>query len=236
MRLHGEPARLLDEVLPALRGAVAPLLADGQVWKVQLDTYEREVERYGGADGVELAERIFQADSAAALEILEMLEEGDEGSDERWRLTLSGIDLLLQDFGFDSKAMRSLLEEARQEFAKELRTDAGVRRELGDRFRKECKAIELLLDASRAEEGPLAPGLAVLRGRSSRLAPLIADMKGLERAGRLSRPLMAIAPSFVHMHVNRMLCSMNRNSELVLYDFLARIYEARAARAKISRG
>jgi lantibiotic biosynthesis protein len=236
VRLHGEPARLLDEVLPALRGAVAPLLADGQVWKVQLDTYEREVERYGGADGVELAERIFQADSAAALEILEMLEEGDEGSDERWRLTLSGIDLLLQDFGFDSKAMRSLLEEARQEFAKELRTDAGVRRELGDRFRKECKAIELLLDASRAEEGPLAPGLAVLRGRSSRLAPLIADMKGLERAGRLSRPLMAIAPSFVHMHVNRMLCSMNRNSELVLYDFLARIYEARAARAKISRG
>ena len=61
VRFHGEPARLHAEVLPALQAAAAPLLDDGRVWRLQLDTYEREVERYGGPEGVALAERLFEA-------------------------------------------------------------------------------------------------------------------------------------------------------------------------------
>ena len=38
-------------------------------WQVQLDTYEREVERYGGPEGIELAEQLFHADSEAVLAI-----------------------------------------------------------------------------------------------------------------------------------------------------------------------
>ena len=44
--------------------------------------------------------------------------------------------------------------------------------------------------------------------------------------------LKAIAPNYVHMHVNRMLRSAHGNQEFVLYDFLARIYESRAIRAR----
>src|SRR6266498_3130259 len=57
LRLHGEPRRLYAEVLPSLEAAAAPLLEAGQLWRMQLDTYEREVERYGGDQGVELAEQ-----------------------------------------------------------------------------------------------------------------------------------------------------------------------------------
>src|SRR5262249_50422250 len=55
-RWHGEPARLRDEVFSALERLVSPWLEDGRVWRLQLDTYEREVERYGGDAGVRLAE------------------------------------------------------------------------------------------------------------------------------------------------------------------------------------
>ncbi|MDQ2869504.1 MAG: lantibiotic dehydratase, partial [Acidobacteriota bacterium] len=232
LRFHGEPARLLGEVVPALNAAAAPLLADGRLWKVQLDTYEREVERYGGPEGIELAERIFQADSEAALEILDMLEEGDEGADERWRLTLRGIHTLLEDFGFDLEGKRALLDGMRRGPAKELRSDESVKRGLGDRFRKESRSLEPLLDPERDAESPLAPGLAVLRGRSGRLAPLILELKAREQAGRLSQPHAALAPSYVHMHVNRLLRSAHRSQELVLYDFLARLYESRAIRTQ----
>src|SRR5262249_36529540 len=51
LRLHGRPARLSGEVLPALHAAAAPLLGDGRLWRVQIDTHERRVERYGGAQG-----------------------------------------------------------------------------------------------------------------------------------------------------------------------------------------
>ena len=54
----GEPGGCAREVGPALRQAVGSVprrrAASGAL---QLDTYEREVERYGGADGIELAER-----------------------------------------------------------------------------------------------------------------------------------------------------------------------------------
>ena len=44
-------------------------------------------------------------------------------------------------------------------------------------------------------------------------------------------PLAELAPSYLHMHANRLLRSAQRAQELVLYDFLARLEESRAARS-----
>src|SRR5262249_735709 len=62
LRVQGERARLVSEAIPMLHEAAAPFLHDGRVRRMQLDTYEREVERYGGPDGIELAEALFEAD------------------------------------------------------------------------------------------------------------------------------------------------------------------------------
>ncbi len=231
VRLHGDPSRLLGEVLPALHAATAPALADGRIAKVQLDTYEREVERYGGPAGIDVVEQIFQADSEAVLEILGMLEEGDAGADERWRLTLRGMDSLLDDFGLDFARKRDLVEQSRAGLAREQGgSQTEARRSLGERFRKESKSLERLLDRTSDAESSLAPGLAVLGARSARIAPRIRELGENETAGRLTRPAADIVGSIVHMHVNRMLRSAQRTQELVLYDFLARLYTSRALR------
>ena len=70
LRVHGPPEALLGDVLPRLHDLTAPMLAAGLVWRTQLDTYEREVERYGGPAGVVHCERIFHADSEAVTEIM----------------------------------------------------------------------------------------------------------------------------------------------------------------------
>ncbi|MEX5433588.1 thiopeptide-type bacteriocin biosynthesis protein, partial [Klebsiella michiganensis] len=44
LRLHGQPSRLLAEAFPALERALAPMFEDGRLWKLQLDTYERELD------------------------------------------------------------------------------------------------------------------------------------------------------------------------------------------------
>ena len=234
LRFHGAPVRLVGEVLPALHAASGPLVADGRLWKVQLDTYEREVERYGGPEAIELAEHIFQADSDAVLEILDMLEEGDAGADERWRLAIVGIDAMLGDLGLDLDGKRAVMARMRREFGKEQRADERVKRGLAVRLRKESKSLALLLDADRNRESSLSPGIEVIRSRSDRLAPLVQGLKDLERTGGLLQPLAAIAPSYIHMHVNRLLRSAHRRQELVLYDFLARMYESRAMRQRQS--
>ena len=231
IRFHGEPARLQSGVLTRLHAALDPLLADGRIWRVQLDTYEREVERYGGPEGILVSERLFQVDSEAVLEILEMLE-GDEGADLRWRLALRGIDMLLGDLGFDPETLMRVLRGMREGFHREFGGGKGLRVQLDQRFRQEWRSLMPLLDPSGDAESELAPALAVLRRRSERLAPIVEELRDLERSGRLAPKLVELAPSYVHMHVNRIIRSAQRAHELVLYDFLYLLYESRAARAR----
>ncbi|GLZ35617.1 lantibiotic dehydratase [Lentzea sp. NBRC 105346] len=63
LRFHGDPARLL----PALHDWAAGLRRRGECGALLLDTYDPELERYGGPELIEAAERFFHADSAAAI-------------------------------------------------------------------------------------------------------------------------------------------------------------------------
>jgi thiopeptide-type bacteriocin biosynthesis protein len=231
LRFHGEPEKLQCEAMPIINAALSPLLDDGRIWRLQLDTYEREVERYGGAEGIVLAEQLFHADSEAALEIVEMLEPGDAGADERWRLTCYGIDLLLTDFGFDLKGKHAILKQTREAFAKEFRADKNLSGQLSEKFRKERQSLEALLTSAHEDEHPLAPGVAVLHRRSEHLSQIIAALKTCEEAGLLSAPSARLLPSYIHMHANRLLRSAQRQQELVIYDLMTRLYESRIARA-----
>jgi thiopeptide-type bacteriocin biosynthesis protein len=60
-------------------------------------------------------------------------------------------------------------------------------------------------------------------------------LSALASERRLTRPLADIAGSLLHMHANRLLRSDQRAHELVLYDFLTRIYESQIARSKRGR-
>jgi thiopeptide-type bacteriocin biosynthesis protein len=234
VRFHGDPEKLCGRTLPALSAAAAEWLADGRLWKFQLDTYEREVERYGGPEGILLSERLFELDSRAVLEIVLSLE-GDEGAEARWRLALVGTDLLLSDLGLDSAGKISVLSRLRESYLREFGGSKDLRVQLDQKFRTERRSLEALLDLGQAEESPLAPGLAVLRKRSEESAPAMAELRQLEAAGRLSVPISDLALSFVHMHVNRMIRSAARAHELVIYDLLGRLHESQAARARGGR-
>jgi thiopeptide-type bacteriocin biosynthesis protein len=231
LRFKGSPERLHAEVLPALRSAAASLLEDGRVWRLQLDTYEREIERYGGLEGIDLAERLFHVDSEAVLEIIELLEPGDVGLDERWRLTLLGMDHVLENFGLDLATKHAVVEAARSRFAKEFRVDEWIGPRLGERFRLERSDLEVLLDLTEDADHPLAQGIEILQGRSRRWAPVIAELQACAQDGRLAMPLNDLAATHMHMHANRLLRAAQRAQELVIYDFLERLYASRLARA-----
>jgi thiopeptide-type bacteriocin biosynthesis protein len=177
---------------------------------------------------------LFYFDSEAALEIIEMLEPGDEGADERWRLTLCGIDRLFTDFGFDLESRLLVLKQAREAFGKEFRVDKSLMGQLSGKYRKERKSLEDLFNPAHDEESSLSPGLAVFRRRSDRLAPVVVELKSCEQSGQLRVPVIELMSSYVHMHANRLLRSAQRQQELVLYDLLARFYESQAARASES--
>lgn len=242
LRLRGVPGRLLAEVAPAIHDLATPLLEDGSASRVQIDTYEPELDRYGGSLGLELSERLFWVDSEAALAIVES-SIGDTLGDVRWRLCLCGMDRLLQDLGLAPEAQCAVLERARRSLASELQVDRALERSLGDRYRRERSALAALLarGADPGESGvsggsPIARGLASLRRRSERLAEIGAALRAADREGALQVPLADLAGSYLHMSANRILRADARAQELVLYDFLARVVRSRMARGRGTGG
>jgi lantibiotic biosynthesis protein len=231
VRFQGDPRRLRTEVLERLYALLEAPRRDGLIHRVQVDTYERELERYGGDVGLTLAEGWFHVDSEAALELLDLVA-GDEGEEARWRLVLCGIDSLLTDLGFDLDGRCRLMEGLRQGYSQESGTDGAFERRLGERFRTHRPRLESLLWGPPPTEGPLAAGLEVLRRRTARQAPLLERLRASADAGALTQPLDRVAESLVHLHTNRMLRTAARAQERVLYDFLHRLYASRQAREK----
>jgi thiopeptide-type bacteriocin biosynthesis protein len=229
LRFHGNPTRLREEVWPLLQAAVAPLVADSRVWRVQLDTYEREVERYGGPHGIELGERLFEADSEAILAIVDRLAE-DPAGDLRWRLALVGMNRLLDEFGFDLAQKHAVVRRARDSFAKEFRADADLKKRLAEKYRGHRSDLEQILDPNRNPDGLIANVLAAFTANSQAITAAAAKLRAADRAGRLSLSLSELAPSYLHMHANRMLRSAHRAQELLLYDFLDRYNQSQIAR------
>ena len=233
VRFGGEPERLRG-IIDLLGEHLDPALRGGRIWRWQLDTYEREIERYGGPAGLEIAERIFHADSEAALAALADLA-GDQGADVRWRLTVVGIDRLFADFGFDLAARRDALSAMRGGFAGEFQAGPDLNRQLGRRLREVGDDLYELLTAGVGDEHPLAGGFAALDRRSQRLAPLIAELNALESRDELSVRVVDLVWNYIHMFVNRMIRSDQRAHELVLYDLLHKLTLSRLKRSEGAR-
>jgi thiopeptide-type bacteriocin biosynthesis protein len=222
LRFQGPRA---SELFQLLYEKTRPLLEEGRLASVQLDTYERELERYGGEEGVSLAEKVFEADSECALSVIAETP-GDPGADQRWRLLVRGVDQLLNDLGLDVKEKRAFAKREKEGYGAELGAEDAFWRQLGARFRKERGSLEALLDRSKDEASPKKRALAAFAARSARIAPLVPQLRSLPV------PLSSLASSYVHMHANRLLKSAPRAQEACLHYFLERLYEAEIARAK----
>ncbi len=228
IRFNGPPARLL-ELLPLIHEAFHPLLASGKLWRIEFDTYQREVERYGGLDGMAVAEDIFFADSNAVLDILAELA-GDEGLDIRWRIGLMGIDRLLSDFGFDEKTKSEMIARWRTRMQSEFETDMAAKRQLAERFRNQRSKLMPLLDESAQGIAQWSFARRAFERRSACNMEAVRRLRSLAARGELSVDLPDLVASYSHMHINRLIRASQPAHELVFYDFLSTLYDGRLAR------
>jgi thiopeptide-type bacteriocin biosynthesis protein len=226
LRFKGEREALLP-LLGSLERAVQPLIGTNAVWRMQLDTFEPELERYGGPRGIALAEEIFHHDSDAVLTILEALEASDLGA-ERWKLGVLGVLELYRALGFDEDAVRTRVQATRDGFAKEFSAGADVFQELGSRYRAERATLEALI--AREGEGqpePLQRGMAAIQRRSVYLGPVREE---LARAS-LDVPVSDLAWAYAHIFANRLFSHSAREHELAIHELLRRYLAADRARS-----
>ncbi len=136
LRFHGGPQKLSARIIPQLWQAVQQHASGGKVSRLQFDTYEREIERYGGLEGVEIAEHLFESDSKLVLELLSSIS-GSLGSAFRWRLAFLSVDRLLSALRFDTAAKRQLINNMGKFQEKNFSVNDRYKKQLSDKFRKE---------------------------------------------------------------------------------------------------
>ncbi|GHE97315.1 lantibiotic dehydratase [Amycolatopsis deserti] len=162
IRFAGKPDVLWTTLLPRLHAWAAGLRAEGLLSRLVLDSYDPEVERYGGPDAIAGAERVFHADSLVALAML------DRDSDDL--AALSVLDLV-RHFGQPPEILdwlaasvpldlrRSVARDRREAFAAAI--DATGRPSLDQPWRQRSRAVvEYLRRVAPEQHGRVALSLA----------------------------------------------------------------------------
>ncbi|KAA2241354.1 hypothetical protein F0L74_15730 [Chitinophaga agrisoli] len=215
---HATHTDFWKTVLEKLYNALQPFLDSGLAYKLQTDTYEREIERYGAAT-MELSEDIFHYDSQAVLDCIDLLE-GEEGETYRWLLGARGIDMLLQDLGYDLAGKAAMLKNMQQAFFREFGGNKALQTKLNDKHRGHMRRLGSILDPEQDAENGLEEAIAIFTLRSMRISERVAQ-SGLAVHDQLT--------SYIHMFLNRLLLSNHRKHELVIYHFLSRHYDSQLA-------
>ncbi len=220
---HSRDKTFWQTVLAELHALMEPYLANGTVHKIQLDTYKRELERYG-YQAFEEVESIFFADSVATADLLNLLS-GDEGEHFRWLTGLRGTDVLLDDLGFTLEEKKVFAGQLQERFFREFRGDTPLNVQLNNKYRQHADEIRSFLDSEHDAQNGIGEIIALLEKRSAGIRASLAVI--LPRSGI---SLGNFASSLVHMFLNRLFVSQQREHELVVYHYLKKYYESKLAR------
>uniref|UniRef100_UPI003F496134 lantibiotic dehydratase n=1 Tax=Nonomuraea bangladeshensis TaxID=404385 RepID=UPI003F496134 len=220
LRFHGDPVEVNAALLPALRDWAETLCREGLASRLSLDTYEPEVARYGGAEILEAAERVFAADSVAVMAQLRLSERG-LGIDMEQLVAANYVDILrgLGDPDWQQWLLSVLPKGA----------DHGAFREV------RRNAIELI-DPDGEWPGLAArPGggdlLQVWRARRPALEVYGDAVRQAAVAQRLSGTRFTVVSALLHMHHNR-LVGVQATTERRTLAILRGVVEAALARKR----
>lgn len=201
------------------------------VWKLQIDTYHRELERYG-ANTMGLSEKIFFYDSKMAIDFIDMIE-GEEGDELRWLFSLRAIDSLLDNFEYTNDEKCKLLVRLSDGFRREFGDTRNLRMQLGEKFRIERNKIEIFMTIIIEDDHKYKPILNILFEKENAINKIAEQLLNFRNKQILTIELDDLISSYIHMMMNRLFRSQNRKFELVCYDILSRYYKSLIARSQM---
>ncbi|MEU9603240.1 lantibiotic dehydratase [Streptomyces sp. NPDC048057] len=202
LRFHGKPEVLWPVLLPAVREWAEELRDAGLTDRLVLDTYDPEIERYGGPAALGHAERVFHTDSAVVLARLAPLAAAPPSVTQ----TALGVLGLLIGLGSPQEILGWLDD-----------TRFLTRRSEVARATKEDVADRLDRRLASGTDPAESPGLAAaLAARGVALAGLREVLATAPAGAGSGDRRAAVAMSLAHMHCNRLL-GPRRDEEILAH-------------------
>ena len=225
LRVLGRTGWVSGPVKALIEDALAPVRAAGLVNEVEFASYAREWERYGGASGMLLAEKLFFHDSLACLGLIDAESRGELAKSRR-EYSLLFVERFLDLMGFDHDT-----RIAYYAFAHSWPIRDGVWTPddlcaLDTKFASlEPGLVELLRGDQSANPAVQWGGAEPAQIADACLfesRPVVEELKALHRAGIVRQDLLNLAWSYTHMHCNRL--GIDAMPEAILRYFMWRLY------------
>ena len=206
LRCKGDPETLTTKLLPQLTEILNMWTQNGLLTKVSIDSYERELHRYGGPELISFAEDIFHLDSQIIVRLC-ILAESEQA--EVADLAMISTDFLVSALGFDQAERLKLYQHLCQSQLDLYGQNTNPQNE----FREKRKTFWSLY----ADRDILK---IVTPFREEVLS--ITSTVNNDVTAQNTKKLKDLAASLIHMHCNRF--GLKRSAENALLHHLYKLY------------
>ncbi|NML68329.1 lantibiotic dehydratase [Chryseobacterium sp. RP-3-3] len=200
-------------VLDRINQALLEYLNSGEISNILIDTYSREIERYG-ENTIEDAEQLFCKNSEFTLLCL------DYDDEEKIIISLFYIDEILKQLKITVHEKLDWIKNFNHAFKTEFKADKKLNSQLDKKYREfKPKFTEFVRSEEFSEERNAV--ISNIEESSAVFQNILIHNKN----GSLGIPLQHFFQSIFHMNINRLFVSNQRLFEMVIYDYLLRHYK-----------
>jgi thiopeptide-type bacteriocin biosynthesis protein len=220
----------IGTIITRVNKAIVPYLDNDMIYKVQLDTYKREIERYG-SNSIGIMEQLFWHNSMLVCDYLSQTKDSEDEKN-RWLFSMRAIDSFLNLFNYELDQKLRLLSIMANSYGKEFNIDSALISQLSDRYRANKKDIFNFMSLTFDDANAYEALLKVQHQFNIRSTKGVNEILKLENDKQLAVSVDNLLISYIHMFMNRLFRSKQRLHEMVIYGFLFRYYRSQLAQSK----
>ncbi len=203
----------LGDAVAMFKHYISPFLISNLVWSVQIDTYVRELERYGSST-IEPAEQIFFCDSDLVANTIPLIED----EEFYFLFVLKCIDSFLNQFQLKEDEKWKFYEQNALAFKHEFNVGKLTLKSLSKKYNVLKDRLERILFHNLLKDyGPLQE---LLNKRNKAIDHSAKKIISLRNENKLEVNFSDLLGSYVHMFFNRAFRDRQRFYEMVGYDSL----------------
>ncbi|QLC67178.1 hypothetical protein LPB248_12970 [Flavobacterium sp. LPB0248] len=222
VRFHLINTNYVNEVIARFHDLIMPFIENKLISNITINTYKRELERYG-ISTIEEFESLFFINSKLILDIIKLTEDDQKS---RWLYGMKSIDRFLDGWNFTIEQKKQLLESLKISFGKEFGVDKEIRKQLSKKYRDNRSEIDAIINNENEDLDLLLKSFH--EECKIHINNISLKLKSENRFE--SYYINDLLSSYIHMLSNRLFQSKQRLNEWVLYDLLYEYYYSKQAR------
>jgi thiopeptide-type bacteriocin biosynthesis protein len=208
LRLHAHDAQSASQLLLLTLQWAGQLAEQGVIEQYALDTYSREIERYGGPESMATLEHFFTTDSELSSNLIQAL--------HTHTITLDPLEVAVLSLDFLFAAWGSRPEQ-KQRCISHATDPVRYKNDFRARRRLLCELLEPWEQTSDLQISEQRQAiLNCLQPQQTTIREIAAQIRELEEAGQLWTSYDDLLASIAHMHINRLI-GIQRHQEQHIY-------------------